>query len=138
MAEYPKRLIEVVLPIRLHVTREPRVVAAINRHGTYRGLQGPVGPGAPRRHACAATPWTVVLTVTERLTVFGGVFPTRAWPVGQPLDVAVALAVPPDLAPGEYRLAVGWYDLRTGRRLAEAGGGAGGAADEIGIGVEVR
>jgi len=81
--------------------------------------------------------WDVLVTQWDGQP-FGGVFPTGAWPVGQPLDVPVTLVVPPDLAPGEYHLAVGWYDLRTGRRLAVAGGGADGVADEVGIGVWVR
>ncbi len=58
----------------------------------------------------------------------GGAFPTRLWPPGEALDLPVGLAVPADLPPGAYRLALGWYNLATGQRLPvrEAGGQAAG------------
>lgn len=54
---------------------------------------------------------------------FGGAFPTRLWAPGTPVDLAVALPVPPDAPAGRYRLAVGWYDLASGARLPRADGG---------------
>jgi hypothetical protein len=54
------------------------------------------------------------------------------WPSGS-LSTwdAHALALPPDLPPGDYRVVAGWYDLATGRRLP-LGNGAG---DEHVLGV---
>jgi hypothetical protein len=49
-----------------------------------------------------------------------GAFPPTAWPVGEPLDVTTSIDLPGDLAPGRYRLALGWYDLATGARLPMA------------------
>jgi len=70
---------------------------------------------------------------------WGGAFPTGLWPAGQPIDLEVTLAVPP-VEPGDggegevgrsYRLAVGWYDLATGRRLRREGAGIGEAGDRF-------
>ncbi len=56
---------------------------------------------------------------------FDGALPTSAWPLNQPLDIAVvlqpsagAIGDPPH---GRLRLAIGWYDLATGVRLPVTG-----------------
>ena len=48
---------------------------------------------------------------------FGGRFPARDWPVGQVLRDDWRVTVPPELAPGEYRLVHGMYDAQTQERL---------------------
>jgi hypothetical protein len=47
----------------------------------------------------------------------GGYTPTSTWPAGQPVSSHHALALPPDLPPGDYRLIAGLYNPATGRRL---------------------
>lgn len=47
----------------------------------------------------------------------GGAWPTSAWQVGDAVQDVYQLAVPADLKPGEYTLAVGMYDLASLRRL---------------------
>ena len=46
-----------------------------------------------------------------------GFYPTDAWLPGYPVRDRYALALPPDLAPGTYRLVAGLYDPTTGQRL---------------------
>ena len=53
-----------------------------------------------------------------------GALPISSWPVGQPVDDVVALALPPDLAPGTYSVVSGLYDWQTGTRLAATGSSA--------------
>jgi hypothetical protein len=57
----------------------------------------------------------------------GGDLPTRAWPPGYTVVDAISIPIPPALAPGTYRLAVGLYDAATGTRLSLSGGAAGDA-----------
>lgn len=51
--------------------------------------------------------------------------PTTAWPVGWPVVDSQAIALPPDLAPGDYSLVTGLYDWRDGARLPTSGADAG-------------
>ncbi|MBN1220933.1 MAG: phospholipid carrier-dependent glycosyltransferase [Anaerolineae bacterium] len=53
----------------------------------------------------------------------GGYTPTSTWQPGQPVTTRHALALPADLAPGEYQLIAGLYHPVTGVRLAVASGG---------------
>ena len=53
----------------------------------------------------------------------GGALPPGNWLPGVRRDV-VTLRLPPDLAPGEYALAIGLYDAATGLRLPASGAGA--------------
>lgn len=52
----------------------------------------------------------------------GGFYPTSAWEVGERVADTYTLEVPETLAPGEYRLQVGWYEPGTGARLATQDG----------------
>jgi len=45
---------------------------------------------------------------------------TSQWPVGQTRSLRAALWLPPETAPGDYQLILGWYDPTTGQRLASA------------------
>jgi hypothetical protein len=47
----------------------------------------------------------------------GGSRPTSSWQPGEEITDHHGLALPADLPPGEYRLAVGLYDVATGERL---------------------
>jgi hypothetical protein len=60
----------------------------------------------------------------------GGECPADSWVVGEVLRDGVSLVLAPDTPPGEYTLAVGWYDGETLQRLdvQEAEGAAEGAA----------
>lgn len=52
-------------------------------------------------------------------------YPTSAWQAGEIIDEDRALALPPDLPPGDYTLAIAFYRLSDGERLpAVAPGGA--------------
>jgi hypothetical protein len=46
-----------------------------------------------------------------------GRYPTNNWRPGQIIEDATPLTLPSDLPPGDYRLAVGMYELTTGQRL---------------------
>lgn len=48
----------------------------------------------------------------------GGFYPTSTWPPGELVQDRIALELPPELDTGNYRLAVGLYDWRTGERLS--------------------
>jgi hypothetical protein len=50
----------------------------------------------------------------------GGTQPTSSWQVGQEITDNHGLALPADVPPGEYYLAVGLYDPSTGERLLAA------------------
>ena len=54
-----------------------------------------------------------------------GWYPTSWWPVGEIVPDARQFAIPPDLAPGAYRLVVGLYDLDSGARV--------GAEQDLGV-----
>jgi hypothetical protein len=52
----------------------------------------------------------------------GGFYPTWGWDIGEPIADSFQLATPVDMAPGLYRLLVGWYDPITGERVLLADG----------------
>jgi hypothetical protein len=52
----------------------------------------------------------------------GGFYPTWGWDIGEPIADPFQLATPADMAPGLYRLLVGWYDPITGERVLLADG----------------
>ncbi len=52
-----------------------------------------------------------------------GFFPTSRWPTGEPVTDRYDVQLPTALAPGAYRLVVGWYDGETGERLPTVDGG---------------
>jgi hypothetical protein len=62
-----------------------------------------------------------------------GDFPTNLWRAGDWIDDAHTLQIPPDLAPGSYRLLVGLYDPVSGARLGLVDGG-----DSVTIPLEIR
>jgi hypothetical protein len=47
----------------------------------------------------------------------GGSRPTSSWQPGEEFADNHGLALPSDIAPGEYQIAVGLYDAATGQRL---------------------
>ncbi|HEY64470.1 MAG TPA: phospholipid carrier-dependent glycosyltransferase [Caldilineae bacterium] len=47
-----------------------------------------------------------------------GLFPTDAWPLGEPVRDQIEVALPPGAPAGQYTIALGWYDWRTGERLS--------------------
>lgn len=80
--------------------------------------------------------WTTARPVAEDYTLFvhlvgssgppvaqidrpptGAFYPIRAWNAGEWLAESYTLEIPPDLAPGEYRLTVGLYRPETNERL---------------------
>jgi hypothetical protein len=63
-----------------------------------------------------------------------GQFPTTRWQAGILFTDQHVIQLPADLAPGVYRIALGFYDAATGGRLPVAGGAAdqAGAAWQIG------
>lgn len=58
-----------------------------------------------------------------------GQFPTTRWQAGVPFTDQHVFQVPAELAPGAYRVALGFYDAASGARLPVV---AGGAADQAG------
>ena len=46
-----------------------------------------------------------------------GFYPSDRWLAGQPFTDRYTLALPPEMAAGDYRIVVGFYDPATGRRL---------------------
>ena len=50
-----------------------------------------------------------------------GRYPTRSWLPAQVVEDETVLKLAPDLPPGEYRIAVGMYELETGQRLEVKG-----------------
>ena len=65
-----------------------------------------------------------------------GNYPTRVWAPGEVVTDPHPIVLPADLAPGQYRLLVGMYDLETMARLARLDGE--GDSIEIPIAVKVR
>jgi hypothetical protein len=61
-----------------------------------------------------------------------GVLPTSAWPQGWSVIDTQTLPLPPDLAPGDYTLLVGFYNWQTGKRLPAQGQGVIGG-DAVGL-----
>ncbi|MEW5959471.1 MAG: hypothetical protein AB1801_17240, partial [Chloroflexota bacterium] len=51
-----------------------------------------------------------------------GQYPTSAWQPGEVVVDDIELPIPAGLAPGDYRLVTGMYDLDTGQRLPATGG----------------
>jgi hypothetical protein len=63
-----------------------------------------------------------------------GTLPTTLWQPGIPVLDQRVLALPENLAAGQYSLLFGWYDLQTGQRLSSSLGG-----DSLLVtGVEIR
>jgi hypothetical protein len=50
-----------------------------------------------------------------------GAYPTSLWDVGETIRDEVIVPLPPHLAPGDYSILVGLYDVATGQRLALIG-----------------
>jgi hypothetical protein len=116
------------------------IAAAFGDHLALRGYDVPAAVVRPGELLTVTLRWTAEAPAERDYTLFAhlmpvgedrlvaqrdgppfdGPLPTSAWPVGVPLDVTTAVAVPSDLPPGEYRLAVGWYDPATGARLPVA------------------
>jgi hypothetical protein len=46
-----------------------------------------------------------------------GFYPTTSWHVGEIVIDRLELTIPPDTPPGEYELAMGFYDVWTGERV---------------------
>ncbi|MBE7471074.1 MAG: hypothetical protein DPW09_05280 [Anaerolineae bacterium] len=61
-----------------------------------------------------------------------GYLPTTAWQPHRPVVDRQVLSLPAEIAPGEYRLVVGWYYPVTGDRLPVTAGGSG---DSVEVGV---
>ena len=51
----------------------------------------------------------------------GGAYPTSLWDVGEIIRDEIIVPLPPHLAPGDYSILVGLYDVATGQRLALTG-----------------
>ncbi|MEW5957985.1 MAG: DUF2079 domain-containing protein [Chloroflexota bacterium] len=64
-----------------------------------------------------------------------GYLPTTAWQPGRTVVDRQSIPLPGDLAPGSYRLIVGWYYPLTGERLPLTAGGAGDVAEIGGVAV---
>jgi len=47
----------------------------------------------------------------------GGACPTTGWLVGEVVTDVYDIPVDPGAPPGDYTIAVGWYDASTGQRL---------------------
>ncbi|MDX1686390.1 MAG: glycosyltransferase family 39 protein [Candidatus Promineifilaceae bacterium] len=62
-----------------------------------------------------------------------GYFPTAFWRAGDVVEDEHTLAIPADLAPGDYRIAVGLYDPDSGARLTREDG----QGDTVFLSVEV-
>jgi uncharacterized membrane protein len=60
--------------------------------------------------------------------------PVNRWPAGFATWGAHAIPIPPDLAPGEYTLVIGWYDPETGKRLSASGPDGNATGNEIVLG----
>ncbi len=50
----------------------------------------------------------------------GGAYPTSLWDAGEIVHDDLTLTLPADLPPGEYRVAIGWYEFPTLTRLPVA------------------
>lgn len=57
-----------------------------------------------------------IITQNDRRPL-DGFYPTSGWTVDEPVEDFYALTLPVQLAPGEYRLLVGWYQPATNERL---------------------
>jgi hypothetical protein len=99
----------------------------------HRLLPAELQPGKP---LALELQWTTTQPISQTYTTFahlvapdgqlvaqndhqpeGGFYPTWGWDVGERVVDAFQLDVPPEVAPGLYRLLVGWYDGQTGERL---------------------
>ena len=58
-----------------------------------------------------------------------GFLPTTAWRPGRQVVDQQSIPLPDTLAPGQYRLIVGWYYPVTGDRLPVTAGGSGDTVD---------
>ena len=64
----------------------------------------------------------------------GGSHPTSSWQPGEEITDHHGLALPADLPPGKYRLAVGLYDVATGERLPVVTGQGAAPTDRVLVG----
>ncbi len=98
---------------------------------TWRATQPAGGPYTLFLHLVGADGAPVAQRDGEPL---GGLYPTTLWRINLPVPDRIALTLPVDVAPGDYRLLVGWYDPATGVRLPVMSGGAP-AGDSYAVGV---
>ncbi len=47
-----------------------------------------------------------------------GAYPTTAWRANEIINDTLAVRLPPGLAPGEYSVRLGWFEAKSGQRLA--------------------
>ena len=64
----------------------------------------------------------------------GGYAPSTGWKPGAPVADRRGLALPADMAPGDYRLIAGLYDAATGQRLPVTGPDGTAADDFVRLG----
>ena len=64
----------------------------------------------------------------------GGYAPSTGWTPGEPVADRRGLALPDDLAPGDYTLIAGLYDAATGQRLPVTGPDGAAAGDFVRLG----
>jgi hypothetical protein len=67
----------------------------------------------------------------------GGYRPTSSWQPGEEISDNHGLALPGDIPPGEYRVAVGLYDASTGERLLVTTSDQGAPTDRVVVGAVV-
>ncbi len=72
-----------------------------------------------------------LLSANERILAqldsepLNGAFPTSKWRSGDVVEDRYLLAIPKEVASGDYRIAVGLYDPKSSTRLGTAGSGDG-------------
>ena len=71
------------------------------------------------------------LVAQEDTTPCRGTCPSRGWRLGEVLLDEAGVLMPADAPPGDYRLAVGWYDAATGTRLPIHDGAGERLADDL-------
>jgi hypothetical protein len=67
-----------------------------------------------------------------------GQYPTSSWLAGQDVVDRHTLAIPPNLAPGQYHLALGWYDSTTLQRLDATAPGWNGPRSQIDLDLPIH
>jgi uncharacterized membrane protein len=138
-----ERIGTIELRARAHETRPPspphRTDFALGEHARLIGYDAP--PSVERGGALKLVLyWRAVAGTRTAYAVFvhlvgtserplaqrdgppgGGALPTTGWLPGEYLTDEWVVPLPPELAPGEYRLVVGMYDPRTGARAPVSG-----------------